>query len=329
MRSIGKAADRHAELLTAATKKVCLFLGAGFSKWSCDLPLVGGLFDFAVRTDNDIEKRRLQKLEAVFSQWSSGHSAAHAEQFIAYAQERQRTRQLVNWYVVRRLTDDFVSFGGTRRTFYINSFRATEHKGVAQARRLIERMFGTGLLSIITTNYDMVPEYALGSRRMNYGVVGEQIGWTRYPYIQPVLALGDIRIAKLHGSVSWNESGLKTTDSRFGLTGKCLIVPPISEKVPSAALMAQWELGRAILSDTDVLVVFGFSFNDNDLAVRRLVGENLKAKAAVVFVDAVDHRPRLPFVVEGRETAFLSVLDHAPDALIGRLFAAVNAARVP
>lgn len=225
--------DRYETPLNAATKNVSLFLGAGFSKWACDLPLVSGLFDLAIHIDNATEEARLKRISALFDRWVADHPGAHVEMFIADMQMSKAKRRLINWYIVRRLTDDFVYVGGIRRTFYINSYRAADHNGVQKARYLFEQLLEAGLLSIVTTNYDMLPEYALGSKGMNYGLMGEQIGWTPYPYIKPVLALGDIRVAKLHGSVSWHEGVQKTTDSRFGLTGTGLIVPPISEKVPN------------------------------------------------------------------------------------------------
>jgi hypothetical protein len=269
--------------------------------------LVGGLFDFAVHIDNEAEQKRLDRLRTLFDGWRVENPGAHVERFIGFAQEGTRNRKLVNWYVVRRLTDDFVSIGGMRRTFYINSFRAREHAGVSRANSFFERMRALGRLGIVTTNYDMVPEYAFGSRGMNYGVVGEQIGWTRYPHIQPVLASGPVSIAKLHGSVSWGEEGTKTTDSRHGLTGRALIVPPVSEKQPPPLLAEQWTLARQILASCQKLVVFGFSFNENDLAVRNLVSQNLRRDALVVLVDAVDHRPRLDFLTRRWECRFVDV----------------------
>jgi hypothetical protein len=44
-------------------------------------------------------------------------------------------------------------------------------------------------VGIVTTNYDLIPEYALGTREFNYGEAGEQIGYTPYPHPAPVYAL--------------------------------------------------------------------------------------------------------------------------------------------
>jgi hypothetical protein len=299
-------------------------VGAGFSRWSCDLPLVGDLFDLAIHVDNEQEERRLRRLEAIFDSWRTKNPESHVELFIAFAQQRPRSRFLVNWYVVRRLTDQFVSVTGRRKTFYINSYRAAGHPGVSRARALFARLAEGRTLDIVTTNYDMVPEYALSSRGMNYGRKGEQIGYTPYPYIQPVYALGEVRISKLHGSVSWHESGAKGTDSRYGLSGKCLIVPPVSEKTAPPLLRDQWKLARRLLSEADILIVFGFSFNANDQAVRRLVSRRVAPSTPILFVDAVDRRQSLPFLTKGRTTRFLSAIGKSDETLLDELTEALS-----
>ena len=81
----------------------------------------------------------------------------------------------------------------------------------------------------------MVPEYALGTRGFNYGIIGEQIGFTPYPYTRPVHVTGKLSNAKLHGSISWGESN-KYPDLRCGLTRKCLIV----RNRPIAAALRAW-----------------------------------------------------------------------------------------
>ncbi|WP_431190505.1 SIR2 family protein [Bauldia litoralis] len=288
---------------------ICAFLGAGFSKWACNLPLVNDLFDWAIHVDSEVEQRRLDRISEAYKRWRFEHPTDHPERFIGFCQSKSRSKFLVNLYILRRLTDQFTYTGGRRSTFYINSYRAHEHDGARVAGEFFERIQFFGKLDIVTTNYDLLPEYALGSRSINFGIPGEQIGWTRYPHIRPVYANGGIRIAKLHGSLSWSESGEKATDSRHGLTGKSLIVPPISEKVPPTALLSQWSLASSILSNTDVFVVFGFSFNENDLAVRDLVATNLAGRAIVILVDAVDHRDRLPFLTLRRKTHFVNVLE--------------------
>lgn len=299
--------------------RYCLFLGAGFSKWASDLPLVSGLFDFALEPYNSTEKARLARLQRIFDAWRSANPQSYIEEFIAHAQGQNRLKPLVNWYVTRRLTDSFVSISGKRRTYYINSYYVNRHPGVQKARLFFDLVASAGPISIVTTNYDLLPEYSLGSRGMNYGVVGEQIGLTPYPYIQPVFALGKVPVAKLHGSVSWSDTGEKATDSRYGLNGKGLIVPPVAEKEATPLLLGQWELAANSLSRADRIIFFGFSFNENDLAVRLLVSGSLKNEASLVFVDPADHRHRLDFLTGGRVVDWFSPIGLEPAEVATRI----------
>jgi hypothetical protein len=252
------------------TPHVALLLGAGFSKWSCDLPLVSELFDFKVHPDNAIEERRLARLEELYRKWRHSNPNDHNEAFILNSQRPDDRFNLTNWYITRRLSEEFVVHSGRRYTWYINSYHALGHSGIQRAREIfdaITRSVALVQLSIITTNYDLISEYALGTRGFNYGKIGEQLGYTPYPYPRPVYATGETPIAKLHCSISWDESR-RYADCRCGLTGKCLIVPPITEKRAPKLLRGQWELARELLNKCGTLIAFGFSFNDYDQAIR-------------------------------------------------------------
>src|SRR4051794_23512629 len=175
---------------------VALFLGAGFSKWSCDLPLVADLFDFAVHVDSVTEEKRVVRLQKIYAHWRTSNPTAHPEVFVRYAQGPGDGFNLVNWYITRRLTEPFIVMASRRYTWYINSHYAQKHAGVAKAAEFLRNLSSKGRLSVLTTNYDMVPEYALGTRGFNYGIVGEQIGFTPYPHPRPVYVKGEIGIAK-------------------------------------------------------------------------------------------------------------------------------------
>ena len=153
----------------------------------------------------------------------------------------------------------------------------------------------------------MVLEYALGTRRFNYGIVGEQIGFSPYPYPRPVHVTGDVSIAKLHGSISWDERN-KYPDLRCGLTGKCLIVPPVIEKRPLKLLLQQWGLAKKNLEECNALLVFGFSFNENDQAIRQFVSVNLAPSADVILIDVIDHSKRLRSVFGDRTIYYTDAL---------------------
>ena len=103
---------------------------------------------------------------------------------------------------------------------------------------------------LLTTNYDLLVEYALGTKEMNYGMRGEVLtGRGPYPVSQwanPVTLTGSVSVAKMHGSVSWDENA-RYTDGRRGLTGDALIIAPTPEKSMPDSLRDVWDLAARIL----------------------------------------------------------------------------------
>ena len=175
----------------------------------------------------------------------------------------------------------------------IDENRRFEIEGVVQARDLLQRVCGSGLAGIITTDHDMLVEYALGTRGFNYGMVGEVLtGRGAYPvsqWVHPVRLTGTVPLAKVHGSISWDESACYT-EGRRAVTGGALIVAPTPEKGPPASLEGVWRLASSILERASGLLVFGFSFNPYDEAVLGLLrrsGQNLRS------VLLIDVGPRL------------------------------------
>jgi len=173
----------------------------------------------------------------------------------------------------------------------IDENRKWERPGVRPAARFIIQC-GTQLSGIVTLNYDLLVEYALGSRGFNHGVSGEVLrGRGPYPVSQwrnPVRLTGRLPFAKLHGSISWDTAG-KYTDGRRGLSGKALIVAPTPNKVPPQKLDDQWGLSRRIIGGVRRLLVFGFAFNDYDDAVLTHLREVGRQIEQVGIVDIVSH----------------------------------------
>jgi hypothetical protein len=135
---------------------------------------------------------------------------------------------------------------------------------------------------IVTTNYDLLIEYSLGTKGFNYGVSNKMLyGRGAYPisqWINPIVLTGKIPLAKVHGSISWDEEN-NYTDGRRGITGNALIVAPTPEKKPPKILSETWMLGKKILFDANSLVVFGFAFNPYDEAILNMLsnsGSNIK-----------------------------------------------------
>lgn len=275
-----------------------LLLGAGFSRWAAHLPLVSELFDFAIDPGNDREVRRLEIVRTAYAKWRRQFPEANNEEFIAWARTNLRRFDYAGWYVTRRLTDPFISGSYIRRTFYINSYYARENPGVVRAREFLQNLeLAYGFPVVLTANYDLLVEYALGTKGFHYGRPGECIGRTPYPYIQPVYVTGPVPLLKLHGSLSWSTDG-KSTTSRFGMTGKCLIVPPMAEKTPDEMFAWEWGEAASYLENAKRLVIFGFAFNPYDQAIRTLFREHSGKIKEIISIDRFDQRTRLAEIFE-------------------------------
>ena len=271
-----------------------LYLGAGFSKWAAGLPIASQFFDFAVTPFGVREQAKLQLVTKLKGNWDKEHPNNLSEKFIADALSfSTKDKQAVLWYIVRRLSDPFIwtefhSQRWRRHVLMIDENRKYEIDGVIQAQGFLGRFLGPQLSGITTTNYDLLIEYALGTRGFHYGLRGQQLtGRGAYPVSQwknPVILKGSIPLAKIHGSISWDEDSYYT-DGRRGLTGNALIVAPIPEKQPPMKLKRPWDLFAKMLSKTRRLVVFGFSFNSYDKAVLELLKNAGRSIESVILID--------------------------------------------
>ena len=270
-----------------------MFLGAGFSKWAADLPIAYQLFDFSIKPWGQHENSKFKIVQSLKREWDEAHHG-DAEQFIADALTfPEKERKAVVWYLVRRLSEPFIwneyqSGRWRRHVLMIDENRRFKIEGIIKAKGFLDEISIAPLNGIITTNYDMLVEYALGTKRFNYGIPNQVlIGRGPYPvstWLNPVRLTGELRLAKIHGSISWDKDGCYT-DGRRGLTGDALIVAPTPEKQPQEILKFQWATARNILEDAKQLVVFGFAFNPYDEAVLSLLqsgGQNIES---VLLID--------------------------------------------
>jgi hypothetical protein len=258
------------------------------------LPLAKELFDFRIEPFGVRETGWLERARHLKSLWDQEHSGDPAEAFIAYALERDATtRRLVLWYVVRRLSDPYIwkewhAWKWRRHVLMIDENRKVTRPGVAQVRGFLIGVMGPQLAGVVTTNYDLLVEYALGTGGFNYGSPGERLqGRGPYPVSQwrnPVTLTGRMPLAKVHGSISWDARG-RYTDGRRGLTGDALIVAPTPHKLPPGSLQGQWELAGDILRRSSRLLVFGFAFNRYDSAFLELLQTEGRRLKDVVLVD--------------------------------------------
>jgi hypothetical protein len=267
---------------------VSLLLGAGFSKWGADLPVASELFDFKIESWKR-ETRRLEIVKTLKRQWDCENPDDLTEKFIAQAlMFPPNNREAVLWYIARRLTEPFIFVRGhsQRRRRHIPMINDTHLlgsqgiKNIERVRWFLQPFCGFCLDGIITTNYDLLIEYALGSKLFNYGKSNQWLkGYKgRLGISSWVLLKGHLPLAKIHGSISRDEDDYYA-DGRCGLTGKALIVAPSPDKKPQEVLKYEWELADNILKKSKHLAVFGFAFNPYDTAVLDLLknaGQNLK-----------------------------------------------------
>jgi len=67
----------------------------------------------------------------------------------------------------------------------IDENRVLERPGIKRAQNFLTWLSRFGLQGVITTNYDLIIEYALGTKGFNYGDVGEILqGRGPYPVSQ-------------------------------------------------------------------------------------------------------------------------------------------------
>jgi len=273
---------------------LAVLLGAGFSKWAAGLPLASELFDFQLNPFGIRESKKLNQIHELKANWDIANPNAYAEEFISsiLSSTNYSAKRLILWYIVRRLSEPYIweewhSGRRRRHVFMIDEYRKNEKPGVMKTNQFLTRL-GLKLSGIITPNYDLLIEYALGTKGFHYGDKGEQlVGRGPYPvsqWLKPVQLTGTIPLAKLHGSISWDVNG-KYTDGRRGLTGDALIVAPTPEKICPHILLQEWNLSKEILLRAKRILVFGFSFNPYDKAILEHLkefGGNIKE---VVVID--------------------------------------------
>jgi hypothetical protein len=262
---------------TPPGKKYCVFFGAGFSNWASGLPTAPGLFDFDIKIWGIREQRKLDAIKQIKGRWDIHNPNETSEEFIKQLIESSASeKQLVTWYVARRLTDPFIWYThyGRRSVLSIDDRRKILFKGVKKAKSFIDLIIAPNLTGILTTNYDLLIEYSLGTENFNYGTRFQELhGKGRYPlttwFSGPVRTEGNLTLIKLHGSISLTEKGY-CTDGRGGITGKAIIIPPTQNKQILDFIAPEWERAKEILEKSETIIFFGFAFNEYDQNIRNL-----------------------------------------------------------
>jgi hypothetical protein len=262
-----------------------VFLGAGFSKWAGNLPLVNQLFDFNISNIRFNDEAWLSKLIECKKKWDLlDVSNKNEEAFISYiiTQKGKNLNKYLLKYISRRLSEPFLVkiYGGSMQTLMIDDAATKNHSCIEKAKRFFEYIDTKNIYGIITTNYDLMIEYALGTPNFKYSPNKcELLGMGRnraFPWQNtPVITNGNIKLSKIHGSISYDGSFYWTT-GKCGLNGNAVILPPSPEKSRDKRFINEWNDAEDILMNIDKLVIFGFNFNEYDHAVLELLKTNSK-----------------------------------------------------
>jgi hypothetical protein len=280
-------------------EKYCLFCGAGFSKWAVGLPTAYELFDFKIRTYGVRESLKLKKIQEFEIKWDKKNPSNNAEEFIGYSINHSvASKKLVIWYIARRLAEPFVdkiSFASYpevrgRRVLGIDDRKKAKITGIKKAEVFFSNLPWKDFEGILTTNYDLLIEYALGKKKFFYGdrprlLHGPPRAYTtaakqRYP----VYLTGTLPLIKLHGSISLTEKGY-CADSRGCITGKAIIIPPAHNKKVSDSLIPEWTYAKQILKNSKSIIFFGFRFNDYDQELIRLFKETASWIQKIILIN--------------------------------------------
>jgi hypothetical protein len=266
---------------------LALILGAGFSKWAAGLPTARGLFDFKVLPWGPREARKLALVRSLKQAWDRLHPRGIAEEFIADTpQFSDEDRDAVRWYVARRLSQPFIwkefHEGRWRReVINVNDPRKFKIYGVKKARKFLHELSDFGLAGIISANYDPLAEYAVGASALSQALpacVGDNTPHAAHQ--MPLLESG-IPLAKIHGSLLWDMTGMPS-DGGGMITGDVFLSAPGFSGTQPETMAEIYETAERILRNASKIVVFGFSFNAYDAAAIELARRAKPAKVLVI-----------------------------------------------
>ncbi|MDH5647872.1 MAG: hypothetical protein OEZ01_17810 [Candidatus Heimdallarchaeota archaeon] len=270
---------------------IALFLGAGFSKWASRLPIASQLFDFKIFSTSKSDQRKLNLIQNDFKKWRADHPKSNIEEFISWCICKSSYRKSrVIWYISRRLSEPFMTkIQGSFSPLMFDEQAAKIHAGVIKAKKFLDIFKDRKLSGILSCNYDTLVECALGTTGFNYGKINEKLYGRghnpSFPWqFSHCAATGNIMLAKLHGSLSWDNEK-KHTSGKPGRSGNALIIAPTPEKKPPKELIDVWKTGERILKKTFYMVIFGFAFNPYDKALLDYLKKFGKKTTELLIID--------------------------------------------
>ena len=266
---------------------IAVILGAGFS-CIAGLPLASQLFESSPEVDRITRRRLVQRVVAGWERWQARTRAA-PEEYLAFLQDKGgKEWHDALWFVslIIALKLGRVELVGSKPTITRHNLDRTS---VATHEQFWSEIFRkTFDVSVVTTNYDILPERGIRNRPrprvprpgFHYGDGPELLaggGYPSYAHIQRIAASGSVPLYKLHGSVSWSfrEGRLvRYHDCRPAIRGDAAIVAPMTTKVIPPYLQRTWQQAGQDLSSSDMWIVVGYSLPQYDEAVRDLLAES-------------------------------------------------------
>lgn len=278
---------------------ISVFLGAGFSHVG-GIPLASQLFDYEPRVDRIT---RFQLVKRVESDWQKWHAekGGQPEEYLAYLQELGDNK----WLDALRYVALVIALGMGRIEYVGTNIEITRHNINRTTQIDAHEKFWSAIfrqtydLTVITTNYDILPERGLRHEprpRINrpgfhYGNGVEELvggGYPSFTHIRKITTSGSVPILKLHGSISWSyreEQLVHYIDCRPAIRGDAAIVAPVTAKMLPKYLGGIWRQAEEALSSSAMWIVVGYSLPEYDLLVRNLFSKNCSHKPVIHIFD--------------------------------------------
>ena len=148
-------------------------------------------------------------------EWREINPIRNPEEFVYWCLNKSsHRRSRVVWYVSRRLSEPFMTkIYGSYSPFMFDERKIHENPNIMRVKAFLNKANAYNLSGILTCNYDIIVECALGTKGFNYGTQGERLeGRGKNPQFPWQNAhpkvMGNIKLAKLHGSLSWDNKGI-------------------------------------------------------------------------------------------------------------------------
>jgi hypothetical protein len=276
---------------------IAVFLGAGFSA-PAGVPLASQLFD----TRPDVDRiTRQQLVDRVLHRWNDWKDATgrSPEEYLADLQ----TGGGAAWQDAQRYVGLVIALAMGHLELVGLNTTLVRHNLNRTTRVQAHEAFWTTIfrktddISVLTTNYDILPERGIRHERrprvprpgFHYGWGPEQLaggGYPSYSHIQKISIAGTVPVYKLHGSVSWsyrNGHLVRYHDCRPAIRGDAAIVAPVTAKTLPAYLEPVWTNAKRALSSSRTWLVVGYSLPEYDVLVRELLEGSARDPVVHVF----------------------------------------------